>query len=156
MQLSLALATMVAMTSAAFTSGAFAGEGFERVIPGRPGVPLLMNGIDISYAVVEGDFGLGKGVHNQPRVFGGRIVDLEPNVGHYYPSAGLTPGYGRLEIEPPANRKLPKPAESYHDSWSAHSDPQPAQPAQPEVPLYPPPVIVAPRGGGDGMPPGIR
>src|SRR5437016_2502542 len=156
MRLSLALATMVAMTSAAFTSGAFAGEGFERVIPGRPGVPVLMNGIDMSYAVVEGDFGLGKGVHNQPRVFGGRIVDLEPNVGHYYPSAGLTPGYGRLEIEPPANRKLPKPAESYHDSWSAHSDPQPAQPAQPEVPFYPPPVIVAPRGGGDGMPPGFR
>ena len=157
MRLSLALATMVAMTSAAFTSAAFtaalAGEGFERVIPGRPGVPVLVNGIDISYAVVEGDFGLGKGVHNQPRVFGGRIVDLEPNVGHYYPSAGLTPGYGRLEIEPPANRKLPKPAESYHDSWSAHSDPQPAQP---EVPLYPPPVIVAPRGGGDGMPPGVR
>jgi hypothetical protein len=164
MRLSLALATMLAMTSAAFTSAAFtsaltpalAGEGFERVIPGRPGVPVLVNGIDMSYAVVEGDFGLGKGVHNQPRVFGGRIVDLEPNVGHYYPSAGLTPGYGRLEIEPPANRKLPKPAESYHDSWSAHSEPQPAQPAQPEVPLYPPPVIVAPRGGGDGMPPGVR
>jgi len=152
MRLALALATMIAMTSAAITS-ALAGEGFERVIPGRPGVPVLMNGIDISYAVVEGDFGLGKGVYNQPRVFGGRIVDLEPNVGHYYPSAGLTPGYGRLEIEPPANRKLPKPAESYHDSWSAHSDPQPAQP---EVPLYPPPVIVAPRGGDDGMPPGVR
>ena len=157
MRLSLALATMGAITSAAFTSAAFtsalAGEGFERVIPGRPGVPILRNGIDISYAVVEGDFGLGKGVHNQPRVFGGRIVDLEPNVGHYYPSAGLTPGYGRLEIEPPANRKLPKPAESYHDSWSVHSDPQPAQP---EVPLYPPPVIVAPRSGGGGMPPGVR
>jgi hypothetical protein len=155
MRLSLTLATMMAMTtSAVLTSAAWAGEGFERVIPGRPGVPVLVNGIDISYAVVEGDFGLGKGVHNEPRVFGGRIVDLEPNVGHYYPSAGLNPGYGRLEIEPPANRKLPKPAESYHDSWSAHSDPQPAQPAQPEVPLYPPPVIVAPRG--EGMPQGFR
>src|SRR6266481_1280147 len=146
MRLRLALAMMVAMTSAALAS-----EGFDLVIPGRPGVPVLVNGVDISYAVVEGDFGLGKGVHNQPRVFGGRIVDLEPNVGHYYPSAGLNPGYGRLEIEPPANRKLPKPAESYHDSWSVHSDPQPAQP---EVPLYPPPVIVAPRSGGGGMPPG--
>src|SRR5262249_26116976 len=72
---------------------------------------------------------------------------LEPNVGHYYPSMGLRPGYGRLEIEPPANRKLPRPAASYHQSWSAQSAPQPAQPAQPEVPLYPPPVIVAPRGG---------
>jgi hypothetical protein len=150
MRLTLALATMMAMTSAAL-----AGEGFEQVIPGRPGVPVLMNGIDISYAIVEGDFGLGKGVHNQPRVFGGRVIDLEPNVGHYYPSAGLTPGYGRMEIEPPANRKLPQPAESYHQSWSAQSNPQPAQPVQPEVPFYPPPVIVAPRGGG-GVPPNFR
>jgi hypothetical protein len=151
MRLRLALATMMAMTSVAV-----AGEGFERVIPGRPGVPVLMNGIDISYAIVEGDFGLGKGVHNQPTVFGGRVIDLEPNVGHYYPSAGLTPGYGRMEIEPPANRKLPKPAESFHQSWSAQSNQQPAQPAQPEVPFYPPPVIVVPRGGGDGMPPNFR
>jgi hypothetical protein len=151
MRLTLALAAMMAMTSAAL-----AGEGFERVIPGRPGVPVLINGIDISYAIVEGDFGLGKGVHNQPRVFGGRVIDLEPNVGHYYPSAGLTPGYGRMEIEPPADRKLPKPAESFHQSWSAQSNQQPAQAAQPEVPFYPPPVIVAPRGRGDGMPPNFH
>ncbi len=66
----------------------------------------------------------------------------EPHVGHYYPSDGRMPGYGRLEIEPPANRKLPKPAASYHQSWSAQSTPQP-----PDVPLYPPPVIVAPQIG---------
>ena len=53
------------------------------------------------------------------------------------------PGYGRLEIQPPANRKLPQPAESYHQSWSAQSDPP--QPPQAEVPFYPPPVIVAPQ-----------
>jgi len=149
MRLSLALATMGAITSAAFTSAAFtsalAGEGFERVIPGRPGVPILRNGIDISYAVVGGDFGLGKGVHNQPRVFGGRVAEPEPNVGHYYPSMGLTPGYGRLEIEPPANRRLPRPAESYHQSWSAQSAPLPAQS---NVPVDPPPVIYAPQFNG--------
>jgi hypothetical protein len=145
MRLRLAVAMMLAMTSAALA------QGFERVIPGRPGVPVLVNGVDISYAVVEGAFGLGKGVNNQPTVFGGRVIDPETNVGHYYPSMGSNPGYGRLEIEPPANRKLPKPAEPYHESWSAQSNPQPAQPAQPEVPLYPPPVIVAPRGGGSGM-----
>jgi hypothetical protein len=136
------------------TSVALAGEGFERVIPGRPGVPVLLNGVDISYATVEGDFGLGKGVHNQPRVYGAHIVDLEPNVGHYYPSAGPTPGYGRLEIEPPANRKLPQPAESFHESWSAQSNPHAAQPA-PEVPFFPPPVIVAPRDGNI-VPPSFR
>ena len=75
---------------------AFAGEGFDLVVPGRPGVPIIVNGIDVSYAVLEGDFGLGKGVNNQPTVFGGRYVGWDqPNVGHYYPSLGLRPGYGR-------------------------------------------------------------
>jgi hypothetical protein len=128
---------------------AFASEGFDLVIPGRPGVPILVFGVDVSYAVVEGDFGLGKGVHNQPTVLGGRYVGwAPPNVGHYYPSLGLRPGYGRLEIEPPANRRLPQPAESYHQSWSAESTPQPAQ-QQPEIPFYPPPVIMAPPSSDD-------
>lgn len=119
------------------------------VIPGRPGVPIIINGVDASYAVVEGDWGLSKNVHVTPTVYGGRYVDPDPHVGHYYPSAGHQPGYGRLEIEPPANRRLPQPAESYHQSWSAQSTPQPAQP---EVPFYPPPIIVAPQGGDAGMP----
>src|SRR6516162_11524749 len=141
MRLQLVLGLTMAMTQAALAS-----EGFDLVIPGRPGVPILLYGVDISYAVVEGSFGLGKGVQNQPTVFGGRYVDLEPNVGHYYPSMGLRPGYGRLEIEPPANRKLPRPAEGFHQSWSAHSTPLPPTVA-PEVPSYPPPVILAPRDG---------
>jgi hypothetical protein len=118
---------------------ALADSGPVIVVPGRPGVPIIINGVDASYAVVEGDWGLGKGVHVQPTIYGGRVVDPVPNVGHYYPTAGHPPGYGRLEIEPPANRKLPQPAESYYQSWSAHSTPQP-----PEVPLYPPEVIIAP------------
>jgi hypothetical protein len=129
------------------TLSAVAGGGFDIVIPGRPGVPIIINGIDASYAVVEGEWGLGKGEQMQPTIYGGRYVDLVPNVGHYYPSAGHLPGYGRLEIEPPANRRLPQPAESFHQSWSAQSSPQPAQP---EVPLYPPPVILAPQSGEAG------
>ena len=125
---------------------ALAGDGFDIVIPGRPGVPVIINGIDASYAVVEGDWGLGKGIHVQPTVYGGHYVDVAPNVGHYYPSAGHMPGYGRLEIEPPADRRLPQPAESWHRSWSAQSAPQ-----QPAVPPYPPPVISAPRNGDAGM-----
>lgn len=121
---------------------ACAGEGFDIVIPGRPGVPIIINGVDASYSVVEGDWGLGRGYHGQPIVYGARVVEAEPNVGHYYPSLGHKPGYGRLEIEPPANRTLPKPAESYHQSWSAESAPPP-----PGVPMYPPPVIVAPQNG---------
>jgi hypothetical protein len=144
------------LTGAALPAGA--ADGFDIVIPGRPGVPVIINGVDASYAVVDGDWGLAKGVHVQPTVYGGRYVDGEPNVGHYYPSLGRKPGYGRLEIEPPANRILPPPAESFHQSWSAASTPPRAQPAQPEVPFYPPPVIVAPPNGGAGMPydPAVR
>ncbi len=128
---------------------AFAGEGFDIVIPGRAGVPIIINGVDASYAVVEGEWGLGKGPHMQPTVYGGRPIEPDPPVGHYYPTLGRTPGYGRLEIEPPANRVLPKPAESFHESWSAQSAPPPK--TQPEVPFYPPAVIVAPPYGEPGM-----
>jgi hypothetical protein len=144
MRARLALAILIGMTAAAL-----ADSGPVIVIPGRAGVPIIINGVDASYAVVEGDWGLGKGVHVQPTVYGGRTIDPGPNVAHYYPSAGHMPGYGRLEIEPPANRKLPQPAESYYQSWSAQSAPQPVQPA---VPFYPPPVIVAPQNGDAGMP----
>ena len=131
------------------TATAFAGGGFEIVIPGRPGVPIIINGVDASYAVVEGDWGLGKGKHVQPTVYGGRYIDGPPNVGHYYPSAGHAPGYGRLEIQPSSNRKLPQPAESYYRSWSAQSAPLPAQS---DVPVNPPPIVVAPQIGTDDPP----
>ena len=123
-------------------STAFAGGGFEIVIPGRVGVPVIINGVDASYSVVEGDWGLERGTHVQPTVYGGRYIDPAPGVGHYYPSSGRIPGYGRLEIEPPANRKLPQAAESYHQSWSAHSAPLPAQSS---VPVEPPAIIYAPQ-----------
>jgi hypothetical protein len=54
------------------------------------------------------------------------------------------PGYGRLEVEPPANRRLPPQAESYRRSWSVQSAPPGAQPVPP---LNPPEVSIAPRLG---------
>jgi hypothetical protein len=139
MRIGVTLALSIAMTSTAF-----AGGGFDIVIPGRPGVPVIINGVDASYAVVEGEWGLGQGNQVQPTIYGGRYIDPVPRVGHYYPSAGRMPGYGRLEIEPPANRRLPQPAESYHQSWSAQSAPLPAQS---NVPVNPPEIIYAPRDG---------
>ena len=126
----------------AMTSTAFAGGGFDIVIPGRPGVPIIINGVDASYAVVEGEWGLGQGNQVEPTIYGGRYIDPVPRVGHYYPSAGRMPGYGRLEVEPPANRRLPQPAESYHESLSVHSAPLPAQS---NVPVNPPAIIYAPQ-----------
>ena len=137
MRIGVTLAFLMATNSAAF-----AGGGFEIVIPGRVGVPVIINGVDASYAVVEGDWGLERGTHVQPTVYGGRYIDPAPRVGHYYPSSGRIPGYGRLEIEPPANRKVPQAAESYHQSWSAHSAPLPAQS---NVPVEPPAIIYAPQ-----------
>ena len=148
MRAGLALAILFATACSASAS-----EGFDIVIPGRPGVPIIINGVDASYAVVEGQFGLGKGVNMQPTVYGGRYIDPVPNVGHYYPSAGHMPGYGRLEIQPPANRRLPRPAESYNQSWSAQSAPLPAQS---DVPANPPPIILAPQVDLDGRPNDFR
>jgi hypothetical protein len=132
-----AIATLLFMIGT--TLPAVAADGFNIVVPGRPGVPIIINGVDASYRVIEGDWGVERG-HIQPTVYGGRYVDPVPNVGHYYPSLGRQPGYGRLEIEPPANRKLPQPAESYHESWSAKSAPM----GHNDVPGNPPAVIVAP------------
>ncbi|QPF94352.1 hypothetical protein [Bradyrhizobium commune] len=143
---------MRALALAAFLIGlpatAFAGGGFDIVVPGRPGVPIIINNIDASYTVVEGVWGLGKNIQVQPTIYGGRYVaERQPDdVGHYYPSMGLRPGYGRLEVEPPANRKLPKPAESYHQSWGASSAPLPPQM---DVPVNPPPIIYAPEINGN-------
>jgi hypothetical protein len=138
MRAGVTLAILMAMTSTAFAGG----DGFNIVIPGRAGVPIIINGIDASYAAVEGDWGLSKGTQVQPTVYGGRYIDPVPQVGHYYPSAGHLPGYGRLEIEPPPGRRLPQPAEGYHQSWSAQSAPLPAQS---NVPVDPPAIIYAPQ-----------
>jgi hypothetical protein len=119
-------------------------------IPGRPGVPVIINGVDASYAVVEGDWGLGKGVHHQPTVYGGHPLGPPPPVGHYYPSAGHRPGVGRFEIE---SADKPKPAPAFRQSWSAGSrDADPLVPQAPleQVPQYPPPVIMAPQPGEPG------
>lgn len=161
---------MRALALAAFLIGlptaALAGGGFDIVVPGRPGVPIIIDNIDASYTVVEGVWGLGKNVQVQPTIYGGRyIAERQPSdVGHYYPTLGLRPGYGRLEVEPPANRKLPQPAESYHQTWGAQSMPLPPQM---DIPVNPPPVIFAPeinanpphhrrrpRAEGPGRPPG--
>ena len=127
---------------------AMADTGPVRVIPGRAGVPVMINGRDASYGVVEGDWGLAKNVHVQPTVYGGWDRYIGPEVGHYYPSFGRQPGYGRVEIQPPANRVLPQPAEDYYRSWSAQSAP----PVQQKIPEIPPGVIIAPEIGRERGP----
>jgi hypothetical protein len=126
MRAAFALAFLIATTATAAAQ-----TGPVIVIPGRPGVPIMINGVDASYAVVEGDWGLAKGQRVGPTVYGGHLVDYEAHVGHYYPSSGHLPGYGRLEIEPPSDGR-PQRAQSYHQSWSVQSSQQPAAPFDPQ------------------------
>ena len=136
MRAGVALAVLIAMTSTAFAGGA---GGFDIVIPGRPGVPIIINGVDASYAVVEGEWGLGKGVQVQPTVYGGRYVDPVPNVGHYYPSLGQR----RATAGSKSSRRPIAGCRSRRRAISSHG--RRSRTPQLEIPANPPPVIVAPQ-----------
>jgi hypothetical protein len=115
------------------------------VIPGRPGVPVMINGVDASGAVVEGEWGLNRPGVVVPTVilphWGPYWVPDDVNVAPYFPRTGHKPRYGRLEIIPP-HRHKPRRAEPYFRQWHSESDPSPATAP---APFAPPPVIVAPR-----------
>jgi hypothetical protein len=150
----LAVVALSAMLGGA--SALAADSGPVIVIPGKLGMPVIINGVDVSGAVLEGDWGLYKPHMVGPTIISGPALSPERNYqGGYYPAFGRSPGYGRFEIEPPADRRLPPPAQSYHRSWSSQSDPLPASL---DPPVQSPPLIVSPqiwprrRHGGDAPP----
>jgi hypothetical protein len=99
------------------------------VIPSRPGVPVIINGRDASYAVVEGDWGLSRPGAMPITVYGGAPVmpnEVYRRRNAYIPKYGRAPERGRNEVEPEADRALPPPAEDFSRSWSTSSDPTPA------------------------------
>ena len=115
------------------------------VVPGRPDVPVIIQGADATGAVVYGDWGLYRP--------GGTVViegGIWPPAGlaaapdwppHYFPATGRTPAYGRKEIDPGPHRRPIGPA--YHKSWVTESTPGPVT----EYPPFaPPPVVVVPPG----------
>lgn len=128
------------MILAGMASAAAADSGPSVVIPSRAGVPIMIDGVDASYAVVEGDWGLGKSVHVQPTVYGGWPAYSPPSPGRYFPRTGHRPGYGRYE-RTTAPRSLPG-SRNYYRSWSAES-PRGYEPHA--VPSDPPQIIYAPR-----------
>jgi len=111
------------LLSTAAASPAFAQRAPEIVIPGRPDVPVYINGIDASWGVVEGDFGLDRPGMVMPTVIYRPVttVELPMQAPSYHPETGKRPGYGRFEIVPPPNRPLPPPAPSFYRSWSSGS-----------------------------------
>src|ERR1051325_5308330 len=113
------------------------------VVPGRAGVPVMMYGVDVSGAVIEGEWGL-----NRPGVVAPTVImrywghDIYAPSSAYFPTTGQRPRVGRLAVNPPADRRHPKPAEPYYRSWESHSDPSPAtSPAPYELP----PMVLAPQ-----------
>ncbi len=92
------------------------------VVPGRADVPVMINGYDASWGVVEGDWGLYRPGFVSPTVIPAPTAAPLGPARHYFPSLGAAPYSGRYEIQPPANRVLPPPAQSFHRDWSTSSD----------------------------------
>jgi hypothetical protein len=142
---------------AAAATAARADSAPALVVPGKQGVPVVINNYDARWAVVEGDWGLNRPGHATTTVIGGRFLGAAGSIRRsgFYPSTGQAPAQGRLEIEPPADRQLPTPAESYSRSWSSSSSETvaPADLANPNADAgsgaapFMPPVIVAPQFG---------
>ena len=110
-------------------------------IPGKPGVPVTINGVIVDGAVIYGDWGLARPGHGEV-VIEGPIGFAEPwDARGYYPWTGRAPRVGRHEIDPP-RRHRPSPA-SFRRDWSAGSEFR--APVTEYPPFDPPPVILAPR-----------
>jgi hypothetical protein len=130
------------------------------VIPTRPGVPVIINGVDASYAIVEGDWGLSRPGHGSITIIGGAPV-YDPGYRRAYPRYGYPPPRGRHEIEFGPDRPLPESAESYSRYWSTHPEPpmnygvrrvRPAgdsmlPPTITDPETFNQPMVVVPRGG---------
>jgi len=134
-----------ALAVAAASSPALAQRAPEIVIPGRPDVPVIIDGVNASWGVVEGEFGLDRpGAMTPVIVFRPLQISVPTTAPGYFPKTGKKPGYGRLEINPPPGYTPPPPAPTYYRSWSSQSAPGPATDYAP----YPmPPVYVEPTIG---------
>jgi len=128
-------AILAGLAVLAATAPARAGDtGPVIVIPSRPGIPVVINGRDASYAVVEGDWGLARPGAVPVTVIGG--APIVPNAVYerrnsYHPRYGRAPPRGRQEIEPAPDRALPDPAENFSRNWSTSSDVQPVNDSPP-------------------------
>jgi hypothetical protein len=145
-KLSLAIGVMCGVFGAEFARAD--SKGPILVIPGKPGIPVVINGYDASYTIVEGDWGLARPGQVVPVIVSGPLLrPSQYHAGHYFPYQGQRPGYGRREVEPPPDQRRPRPAQSYHREWGVESQPLPATIDQPDAT----PLIVSPNidmGGG--------
>src|SRR5262249_6354667 len=119
------LAGALALAALAAAAPAAADNEPVIVVPGRARVPVMMYGVDVTGAVIEGEWGL-----NRPGVVAPTVImrywghDVYATPSAYYPTTGQQPRVGRLEVIPP-HRRLPKTAQPYFRSWESQSDPYP-------------------------------
>ena len=138
------LSLIIAGMCAALASPAHAQTGPVIVVPGKPGMPVILNGVIVDGAVVYGEWGLAK-PNNSGLIIQG-AVGYAPSAASwspgYFPATGVAPRVGRVEIEPPARPRAPANT-NYYRNWSIESEF--TKPVTEYPPFEPPPVIVAPR-----------
>jgi len=132
---------IAAVCAAMLAAPAFAQTGPVIAIPGKFGVPVIMNGVIVDGAVIWGDWGLARPTHG---VVVDGLVEFAPppyDSRSYYPQTGRKPRVGRQEVQPASHRARPT---TFRRDWSTQSDF--SRPVTEYPPYDPPPVILAPRG----------
>jgi hypothetical protein len=132
---------LLLIAAAAAASSAHAQTGPVIAIPGKLGVPVIMNGVIVDGAVIWGDWGLARPTFGV--VVDGIVDFADPpqDSRAYYPKTGRKPSIGRHEVEPKHHAR-PRPT-SFRREWSAESNVH--APVTEYPPYDPPPVILAPR-----------
>jgi hypothetical protein len=123
-------AYMIALAAGVLTGccGLHAGSADHRpviALPGNPQVPVVIDDMPASGALVSGDWGLYAPGRVVPEVLAPVYGPVDPVFAPYapyrgyYPRTGNRPRYGRQEVIVP-RRPLP-PAPTYYRSWSSES-----------------------------------
>jgi len=112
-------------------------------IPGKVGVPVIINGVIVDGAVIYGDWGLARPGHGQIVIEGPVELSLNDDSRGYFPKTGHRPRVGRLEIDRAPMRA--RANTNFYRDWSVESDFK--RPVTEYPPFDPPPVILAPRRG---------
>ena len=113
------------------------------VVPGRPDVPVTINGLVVNGAIVYGDWGLARPGHGALLIEGPIGYETPYGTPGYFPATGRRPRSGRQEYDPP--RRGPRPNTNFRRDWSIESDF--SRPVTEYPPFDPPPVVLAPRRG---------
>jgi hypothetical protein len=89
------------------------------VVPGHVGVPVILDGVDATGAVVYGDWGLSRPGHGHLVIEGVLPPARLPERPRYFPSGGGSAVQEEQESPPPRSRG--SSAADYHRSWTAGS-----------------------------------